>query len=87
MRKMKRFSAVLVAAAMAFSVGTAAFAEQATPETVQSDITTYADENADQAVNYSDTVAVDGSNNTYTSVQAAIDAHNGTVGLLKNVSV
>ena len=45
MRKMKRFSAVLVAAAMAFSVGTAAFAEQATPETVQSDITTYADEN------------------------------------------
>lgn len=86
MRKMKRFSAVLVAAAMAFSVGTAAFAEQATPETVQSDITTYADENADQAVNYSDTVAVDGNNNTYTSVQAAIDAHNGTVGLLKNVS-
>lgn len=86
MRKMKRFSAVLVAAAMAFSVGTAAFAEQATPETEQSDITTYADENVDQAVNYSDTVAVDGSNNTYTSVQAAIDAHKGTVGLLKNVS-
>lgn len=86
MRKMKRFSAVLVAAAMAFSVGTAAFAEQATPETVQSDITTYADENADQAVNYSDTVAVDGSNNTYTSVQEAINANKGTVGLLKNVS-
>ena len=104
-RKTKRFSAFMLAAAMAFGLSTSAFAEAATPETVavqsaeQSDAAATlsvtrqeSDDSYGEGESYetsasSEAIAKVSGGDTYATLQAAVEAANGSdVILLQNVT-